>query len=72
VLGMGVPARETRTEFALKGSCLTYGYLDSPVAPGQPPSAALVEELSRLLPAYREDVAARRAVRIQRATRDHS
>jgi 3-dehydroquinate dehydratase-1 len=36
VLGMGPLATVGRKEFPRLGSCLTYGYLDQPVAPGQP------------------------------------
>jgi 3-dehydroquinate dehydratase I len=35
VLGMGPMGPRTRSEFPALGSCLTYGYLDTPVAPGQ-------------------------------------
>ncbi|HEX7861733.1 MAG TPA: type I 3-dehydroquinate dehydratase [Verrucomicrobiae bacterium] len=35
VIGMGPLGRETRLQFPLEGSCFTYGYLDTPGAPGQ-------------------------------------
>ena len=35
VIGMGRTWSKTRVEFAALGSCLTYGYLDKPTAPGQ-------------------------------------
>jgi 3-dehydroquinate dehydratase I len=35
VIGMGQAWSQTRIEFATLGSCLTYGYLDKPTAPGQ-------------------------------------
>lgn len=35
IIGMGAKATETRVSFPLLGSCLTYGYIDSPSAPGQ-------------------------------------
>ena len=35
LLGMGKLGPVSRTELPLRGSCLTYGYLDAPVAPGQ-------------------------------------
>ena len=35
VIGMGPFGRETRLSFPREGSCLTYGYLDVPGAPGQ-------------------------------------
>jgi 3-dehydroquinate dehydratase-1 len=41
VLGMGAYAGQTRVEFPRLGSCLTYGYLDVPLAPGQPSVAEL-------------------------------
>jgi 3-dehydroquinate dehydratase-1 len=45
VIGMGDAWKETRIAFAKLGSCLTYGYLDKPTAPGQVSAA----ELSRLV-----------------------
>jgi 3-dehydroquinate dehydratase-1 len=36
VLGMGPLAARSRREFPKLGSCFVYGYLDAPVAPGQP------------------------------------
>ena len=45
VLGMGALGPQTRIEFPKLGSCLTYGYLDAPVAPGQ----TSARELMRLL-----------------------
>jgi 3-dehydroquinate dehydratase I len=35
IIGMGPHGRETRLTFPLEGSCFTYGYLDTPGAPGQ-------------------------------------
>jgi len=35
IIGMGPLGRETRLRFPLEGSCLAYGYLDVPGAPGQ-------------------------------------
>ena len=35
IIGMGPHGRETRLSFPLEGSCFTYGYLDTPGAPGQ-------------------------------------
>ena len=35
IIGMGAHGRETRLSFPLEGSCFTYGYLDTPGAPGQ-------------------------------------
>jgi len=46
LLGMGPLGPRTRVEFPRLGSCLTYGYLDAPIAPGQV-SAAELKELLR-------------------------
>jgi 3-dehydroquinate dehydratase-1 len=35
IIGMGALGRETRVTFPREGSCFTYGYLDTPGAPGQ-------------------------------------
>jgi len=51
VIGMGRAWSETRIEFATLGSCLTYGYLDKPAAPGQISAAELVRRLRRALAA---------------------
>jgi 3-dehydroquinate dehydratase-1 len=45
VIGMGNAWSETRVRFAQLGSCLTYGYLDKPTAPGQLSAAELVRQL---------------------------
>jgi 3-dehydroquinate dehydratase-1 len=45
VLGMGPLGLQTRVEFPKLGSCLTYGYLDQPVAPGQVPARELMRQL---------------------------
>jgi 3-dehydroquinate dehydratase-1 len=47
VIGMGRAWSQTRIEFATLGSCLTYGYLDKPTAPGQISAAELVRRLRR-------------------------
>jgi 3-dehydroquinate dehydratase I len=41
VMGMGKHAAQTRVEFPKLGSCLTYGYLDKALAPGQTSAAEL-------------------------------
>jgi 3-dehydroquinate dehydratase I len=41
VIGMGPLGRDTRLQFPLEGSCFTYGYLDTPGAPGQFSAAEL-------------------------------
>lgn len=63
VMGMGPLGTQTRITFATLGSCLTYGYLDKPVAPGQPSAADLVSHLRGLLPAYNEDCSLRQQAR---------
>lgn len=45
VLGMGPFGPATRAEFPRLGSCLTYGYLDQPIAPGQPAAQDLMKQL---------------------------
>lgn len=45
VMGMGPLGPQTRTEFSKLGSCLTYGYLDAPIAPGQVAARDLMQEL---------------------------
>jgi 3-dehydroquinate dehydratase-1 len=50
VIGMGRAWSKTRIEFATLGSCLTYGYIDRPTAPGQMSAAELVRRLRRALP----------------------
>lgn len=45
VIGMGELGAKTRTEFPPRGSCLTYGYFESPAAPGQLSATTLMELL---------------------------
>jgi 3-dehydroquinate dehydratase type I len=45
VIGMGEAWKQTRVSFPKLGSCLTYGYLDKPTAPGQVSAAELVRQL---------------------------
>jgi 3-dehydroquinate dehydratase-1 len=47
LLGMGPLGPRTRLEFPKLGSCLTYGYLDAPVAPGQISARELMQQLGR-------------------------
>jgi len=63
VMGMGALGRQTRTTFPKLGSCLTYGYLDRPAAPGQLSAARIVGRLHTLLPEYGRDFGARRQQR---------
>jgi 3-dehydroquinate dehydratase-1 len=58
VIGMGDSGSSTRTSFPALGSCLTYGYLDTPAAPGQLSARALVEHLCATIPAYNQDYVA--------------
>jgi 3-dehydroquinate dehydratase-1 len=45
VIGMGAFGTKTRVTFPALGSCLTYGYLDAPSAPGQLSAEMLTEQL---------------------------
>ena len=45
LLGMGKLGPQTRVLFPQLGSCLTYGYLDAPVAPGQVHARELIQQL---------------------------
>jgi 3-dehydroquinate dehydratase-1 len=45
LIGMGPAWTHTRLSFPQLGSCLTYGYLDKPAAPGQMPAAELARQL---------------------------
>lgn len=48
LLGMGPLGPRTRHEFPRLGSCLTYGYLDQPIAPGQVSARELMATLTGL------------------------
>jgi 3-dehydroquinate dehydratase-1 len=48
VIGMGKTWSKTRIEFATLGSCLTYGYIDKPTAPGQISAAELARRLRKI------------------------
>ena len=56
IIGMGSKGTKSRILFPSVGSCLAYGYLDSPNAPGQLSSSMLRKHLRQLLPAYNQDV----------------
>jgi 3-dehydroquinate dehydratase-1 len=60
VIGMGAKGTHTRISFAAMGSCLTYGYLDRPMAPGQISALNLVEALRKTLPKYNDDFVSRK------------
>lgn len=62
IIGMGSEGTSTRVLFPSLGSCLTYGYLDSPSAPGQLPASRLIEHLRQLFPKYNEDVIIRKKI----------
>ncbi len=51
VIGMGEAWAKTRVEFAVLGSCLTYGYLDGSAAPGQWHAAELLRQVRAAVPA---------------------
>jgi 3-dehydroquinate dehydratase-1 len=51
VIGMGRAWSKTRVLFATLGSCLAYGYIDTPTAPGQISAKELVRRLRRALAA---------------------
>lgn len=46
LLGMGAQGPASRTLLPRLGSCLTYGYLDAPIAPGQAAAAELWRQLN--------------------------
>jgi 3-dehydroquinate dehydratase-1 len=60
VMGMGPLGAPTRVSFPALGSCLTYGYLDQPTAPGQSSATDLVRQLRAKLPEYDRDYLARK------------
>jgi len=62
VIGMGAKGTRTRFLFPTIGSCLTYGYLDVPSAPGQFPCTLLMEQLRLTMSQYNEDVIIRHEV----------
>ena len=45
IIGMGPLGTKTRVTFPAQGSCLTYGYLDAPSAPGQMSAEMLTQQL---------------------------
>jgi 3-dehydroquinate dehydratase I len=49
VIGMGRAWSKTRVLFPTLGSCLTYGYIDRPTAPGQMSAAELLRRLRHAL-----------------------
>ena len=60
VIGMGAEGANTRVSFAALGSCLTYGYLDRSMAPGQISAPNLVEALRKTIPKYDKDFVLRK------------
>lgn len=47
LIGMGALGAATRFDFPLRGSCLTYGFIDDSAAPGQPHCRELSAHLGR-------------------------
>lgn len=60
VVGMGPLGRSSRFHFPCVGSCLAYGYVDAPSAPGQPHCRRLTEFLRENYPEYNKDQVARK------------
>jgi 3-dehydroquinate dehydratase-1 len=60
VMGMGYWGESTRVSFPALGSCLTYGYLDVPAAPGQPFAPNLVKQLRQIIPQYDKEFTTRK------------
>lgn len=60
IIGMGSKGTRTRILFPSVGSCLAYGYLDDPIAPGQISSSELVQRLQQSIPVYRRDLISRK------------
>jgi len=60
IIGMGAKGTQTRISFPLAGSCMTYGYLDKPSAPGQLPAKRLFEALRQFNAKYNEDAIGRK------------
>lgn len=50
VIAMGDQWKQTRVTFPKLGSCLTYGYIDKPTAPGQWSAAELIQQLRATKP----------------------
>jgi 3-dehydroquinate dehydratase I len=59
IISMGPLGTETRVTYAAENSCLTYGYLDEPGAPGQLSAPELVSRLRAISPEYAADRLAR-------------
>jgi 3-dehydroquinate dehydratase I len=60
LLGMGVLGAETRVDYPLAGSVLTYGFIGQANAPGQLPCSLIREKLMAASPAYCEFVTRRK------------
>lgn len=63
VIGMGPLGVASRMFLPTLGSCLTYGYLDQPTAPGQTSCQELTESLRRTIPSFDHDVITRKQMR---------
>lgn len=62
MIGMGSKGTKSRVVLPCLGSCLAYGYHDSPSAPGQLSASTLVEFMGQLLPEYHQDVMLRKDI----------
>ncbi|MEK7270266.1 MAG: type I 3-dehydroquinate dehydratase [Planctomycetota bacterium] len=62
IIGMGSKGTRTRVLFPVLGSCLAYGYIDSPSAPGQLPASILTQQIRQLLPRYNQDMIIRKEI----------
>ncbi len=60
LIGMGALGAQSRLSLACAGSCLTYGYIDRPAAPGQMSCRQLARQLAEYCPGYTGPVHARR------------
>ena len=62
VMGMGPEGTKTRTIFPAIGASLTYGYIDTPSAPGQLSAKKLVEYLRDNVPEYKKSLIIRKKI----------
>ena len=60
LIGMGPLGLQTRIRLACDGSCLTYGFVDRPAAPGQWSCGELVARLRESCASFDSDYLARR------------
>jgi 3-dehydroquinate dehydratase-1 len=62
IIGMGSMGTKTRIAFPSLGSCLTYGFLDTPSAPGQLSARNLNQQLRTIIPEYNQQFIIRKEV----------